>query len=376
MGGNADDTRSVPPWFPATEARTWPLFFRVISILIIVVSTAFGLAGPSPGVEGLDVAPTVRGEDLALYGAVVDRLRAGEPYYTVLGQELQRRGFPLTPVFNWRQPLGMTVISLFDDVEASARAYFFLAVAGALALGLSCFRAHGIGVAALAFLLVLTCVAPFGSAPGVLFLERWATLLFVFSAAAYIGRLHVVGAAILIASLFFRELALPFCLAGVASAAWDGRRSEVLVWIVGGLFWMGAFGVHVLAVSEALGDIESAGPARSWLAFGGFKFVRSALVWIAPALLFPGLAWAVLVASILGALGMPYGVAPSLRIGFVAFWTSLLFVGLPFNHYWGAMVAGPAAVFLAWAPFVIVDLLRGNPALRAVSDPSMAPQDR
>src|SRR4029077_4416466 len=42
--------------------------------------------------------------DVALYEAVVARVRAAEVYAAAVGPELRARQYPLKPALNWRQP--------------------------------------------------------------------------------------------------------------------------------------------------------------------------------------------------------------------------------------------------------------------------------
>src|SRR4051812_7219871 len=55
--------------------------------------------------------PTDGPGDIALYRAEVDRMHAGEEYYTVAGEELRSRGYPTRSVFNWRTPLPTWLIA-------------------------------------------------------------------------------------------------------------------------------------------------------------------------------------------------------------------------------------------------------------------------
>lgn len=349
----------VPPLLPATRVRGWGRGARLAAWALLLVALGGSLL-PQAEVEAPPPDPDApaEGVDTHLYAQVVHRVRAGEAYHPVLREELVAGGFPLRPVFNWRQPLGMRLVAAFASDEAAASAYRLAALIGALLVGGAAFRRHGLVVGALSGFAAVLCVAPFGSAAGVLFTERWSTLALLYAGAAYVAGLRPVGALALVLALAFRELAAPFCLLGVIDAVRGRHRAELGAWLGAGVLWAVSYAGHVAAVEEVLAA-TGVGPRepRSWLALGGLPFLRSALVWFAPVTLVPSLAWVWAALAALGALAWPGREAWALRVGLVACWAALLVVGLPFNHYWGAMVAAPGALTLPWALPALRDLV-------------------
>ncbi len=84
----------------------------VLVALTIVVGVAVTLA---PIAQGFADKQREGANDIALYQAEVDRIRAGETYYAATAAELVLRGYPTRSVFNWRTPLPMWLIGILPD---------------------------------------------------------------------------------------------------------------------------------------------------------------------------------------------------------------------------------------------------------------------
>ena len=72
----------------------------------------------------------------------------------------------------------------------------------------------------------------------------WAGVLIALSACAYGINRPYLGVALGLAAVFFRELALPYCVLCAAMALWQGRRRELAVWAIGLAAWLAFFGWH------------------------------------------------------------------------------------------------------------------------------------
>ena len=66
----------------------------------------------------------------------------------------------------------------------------------------------------------------------------WAGVLIGLSACAYGIDRPWLGVACGLAAVFFRELALPYCLICAAMAWWRGRRGERAAWTLGLAAWL------------------------------------------------------------------------------------------------------------------------------------------
>ena len=176
---------------------------------------------------------------MALYRAEVHRVHAGENYYLVAAQELVARGYPTRSVFNWRTPLPMWLIAV---MPAPVFGKVVLCLLG-LALMLLAFEAVSReqpniyrGPLPLAVLLagpLLPCLL------GDLYVlpVLWAGIFIGLSVCAYGVDRPYLGAAAGLAAVFFRELALPYCLLGRGPGrlAQTPRRTGRLAHRPGGL---------------------------------------------------------------------------------------------------------------------------------------------
>ena len=81
--------------------------------MAVIIGTAvlFVAITLSPLKSGYADAPDRGPGDVALYRAEIDRLHAGESYYSVAGDELRPAGYPTRSVFNWRTPLPMWLVA-------------------------------------------------------------------------------------------------------------------------------------------------------------------------------------------------------------------------------------------------------------------------
>jgi hypothetical protein len=168
-------------------------------------------------------------------------------------------------------------------------------------------------------------------------------------------RYPAVAAALL--ALFFRELALPYCVLAGSLAIWHKRRFESAVWFLGmvlyGLFllWHG----HEVALRMTEADV-----ARSdWLCFGGLKFDlvtarMSDFLYAAPG-------WVVAMYLSIALIGLAgwrteHGVLAACVVA--AYLAAFSVVGNPYNGYWGLLYTPVLAFGIARAPVAIADLLQ------------------
>ncbi len=90
-------TRALRP--ACRRCRPGPSCAVIIGTASLFVAITF-----SPLKSGYADAPDRGPGDVALYRAEIDRIHAGESYYSVAGDELRTRGYPTRSVFNWRTP--------------------------------------------------------------------------------------------------------------------------------------------------------------------------------------------------------------------------------------------------------------------------------
>jgi hypothetical protein len=304
------------------------------ALLLSVVVITFGLAmlRSSGSVAAIAVLPRV--QDPVVYDRILARLRGGEGYYVVIGDELRSHGYATLEVFNWRTPLlwrslarvpppvrrgGLVALSLAAVIAATMAASRCGSVA-ALVTGV-----FGLGV-------VLMASAPGSVAMG----EAWAGALMGISVSAYALERRAVGVTAGILAMFVRELVAPYTLvcAGVALA--ERRWREAAAWILGGIAYAVYYSIHLSAVwaHRLTTDLPGEG---SWVAWGGLSFLLTTVQWNGLLLLAPWAAVATALAVIVAGVFTPTSPA-HVRLSAAAYLLMFLIVGQPFDRYWGLLV--------------------------------------
>jgi formate hydrogenlyase subunit 3/multisubunit Na+/H+ antiporter MnhD subunit len=110
------------------------------------------------------------------------------------------------------------------------------------------------------------------------------------------------------------------------------------VWVSGALLYGACYTWHVREV-WAHPAPEHAVRASVWLHLGGVPFLLSAIRWTGWAFLLPSASLAVILALIVGGIVNPRGQI-HVRVISATYAVLFLFVGQPFNNYWG-LVAAP-----------------------------------
>ena len=311
--------------------------------------------------------------DPALYRAEAERVRAGEPYYDVLAEELPARGYPTRSVFNWRTPLPVWLIG---KLPSAGWGKTLLGLLG-LALLIASFEAiarDGSVCRAIAAACLLT-------GPLLLAMQDdhfcmpvlWSGTLIGLSVAAYGLRRPAWGVGLGLAAVLFRELALPYALLMAVMALAHRRWRELVAWSAGLAAWLAFFGWHCVAVLPRIGP-EAIAHEHGWLRLAGASFVLATVQMNAYLIVLPQWVAALYFAgAMLGLAGWhtPLGQ----RAGLVACLLVAAFavVGQPFNQYWGALAApllcfgvarAPASLRELWHALAPARLGRTTPASR------------
>jgi hypothetical protein len=334
----------------------------VVGLLLAATLWLLAVALTQETIPNRSAAATAAREtpgDAAFYAAVVRRVRAGDNYYDAVAEELVRRGYPPHSVLNWRTPL----YAWLNGTPVGPVGGRLLLLVGVLA---TAFLAHEAvrqtGGTARARAAVLLLVGPFAwcAFPDIsLFTELWAGMLIALSlCAGAVGRVRLAVLAG-VGALFFRELALPYCLIALVQAGRQRRWSEVAAWLAGLTAYAVFFTCHALAAARRLPHSDVL-HAASWLQYGGTAFVllTTQINYFLLVLLPP---WAAAIYLPLGLLGLA---AWRSAAGVRAFWTVLAFVAAftwigfkPHNAYWGLLFAPLLALGLVWAPAALRDLI-------------------
>jgi hypothetical protein len=348
------------------------------AMVVVVLLALMGwlLGGARTAAQAAHAAPAARASgdsDVALYDAVVARVRAGEPYYDAVGAEMRARHYPLRPAFNWRQPTYAWLLAALPRPWLASA----LLVGVALAVVLL-FRRWLVATPWGRYALVATALMAVTMAgafvPSFVFLqESWAGFLVALAVVSFALDRWRLGVAASLLALAFRELALLPCAVGLALAVRGRRGRELAAWLAGLAAWASLQTLHLV---EVMRHTRPDDLARGWLALGGASFLLETCKWNSLLVALPAWAIAVLLPFVLlGLAGFrePAATRAALIVfGYLAVFTV---VGRPFNEYWGAIYAPLLTWGFIAAPASVRDLaraLRGRPAVSTAGDPVLA----
>jgi hypothetical protein len=327
--------------------RLWMLVgagVAIVSVITIILSnrTEAGVRRDGPG-------------DAATYQQIIDRMQAGNDFYTATGSVLRSRDYPVASVFNWREPLLPSGIAALSERGA-------MVVLWLLAFSLL-LRARPLLQGVLGVLPILPALVMVTIYDAMFYAELWAGICIGHAAVSYARNRRLSGVVWALLALFIRELAAPFCVVAAARALWRRERKEVVAWLIGGVAFSAYYGWHVRGV---LSHIQEGDPAQrqSWLAFGGLSFVVHAFRNASGALVgLPPFLFGVLVAFAVSAWWSKT-MTWHVRAGVIAYAAFFFVFGQPFNGYWGLVVA---PLFGLW-------LAHGEAGLAALANPVPSPR--
>jgi hypothetical protein len=330
-----------------------------ILVMAIAVTGAFVFTALTRDTTPPKLAPPAddpeSGNDFLLFRRLGEHVRAGENYYDAAFREMRAHSFPTGSPFNFRTPTYAWLLGAMPNDTWGRGLLVFLGLA---ALGLNCLadqRELGLlrAVAGGFFFAgtAIWCLDP----DGIYFQETWASMLIALSLGAYgLGwRGVAIGAGLM--ALFFRELALPYCLLAGGLALWHRRRVEAGIWALGLVAYGSFLTWHASEVARRM--IEADVSRSDWLCFGGLKFDlvtarMSELLYTAPG-------WVVALYLSLALLGLAgwRSERGTLAAGTVlAFLAAFSIVGNPYNGYWGLLYVPILAFGVVRAPAAFVDL--------------------
>ena len=306
---------------------------RVHALLILcglAAVLAFGLrtANTIPPPPRLPGQPS----DAVLHTRTIELLRGATSYYSVVGEELRRDGYPTRSVFNWRTPAHYELVA-WITVQDATTTLRLLAIAVVLGAMWAFARESLDRCVAAGFLLLGGMLMPLVDHM-VVFGEVCAGTLIGLSLALYVrGRLFVLAAWLGIAAVFLREISVIYAVTCGVLAIVHRRRAESLTWIFGGLAYLAYYALHAMNVSQHIQPTDIA-HADSWLQFQGLSFVFRTLHGGGLLMLMP--VWMTPVACVL-ALAAVYApsIPPAVRWSLLLYCLFFSIAGQPFNFYWG-----------------------------------------
>ena len=195
--------------------------------------------------------------------------------------------------------------------------------------------------------------------------EVWAGIMIALSLSAYGVNLRFLGATMALAALFFRDLALPYCLLGLALALWQRRPKESTVYVVGLVAWACFYGLHCWKVSHLIAPTALA-HRQGWVQFGGLTFVIAVTQMNALLVVLPLWVTAVFLAlAMIGLAGWQSAWGTRITLTACLYVAAFSIVGQDFNRYWGFLIAPLFCFGIVRAPAALVDLSRtARPAMK------------
>jgi hypothetical protein len=313
----------------------------------------------SPMSMGFADKPDRGTSDGDLYLAEVQRMQAGEGYYTAAARELTARGYPTKSLFNWRTPFPMWFLArLPDPILARIILGAIILAALVLSFGPIADEEGGLKQAIGCGLLLVGALLPGVLGDLYVYPVLWAGALIALSVAGFATDRVWLGVGAGLAAAFCRDLAVPYC---VVSALWAaGRRQwvETLAWGMGLACYSLFFTLHAACVAAVMPADGHAHPG-GWLQMNGLPFVISTTQVNAWLLVLPQAFAALYLALALIGFGgwrSPFGRRLSVVTG--AYLLLFCAVGNDFNQYWGAILAPLLCFGVARAPASLVDLYR------------------
>lgn len=332
--------------------------FRAACVMALLVALMiYGLAVCRPIKPVLDDNGKARDAATRFYQTVVEQVRAGESYYSVVGVELRNISYPTQSVFNWRMPALAWLLGQLPSDRAGQVLAFILAVATFL-IWLSVFFQNEYALwQVLLGGLFLSGPVIYSLFPGTsLVHEFWAGTLIALSLAAYARGWRHVSVLCGLMALFLRELSLPFVCVMMILAFREAQRREALLWFTGLLAFCGEFLLHWSIVSN-LNANDDRLMAGDWIVFGGWPFVLNTARMHPFLIALPPWVTALLLPPVLLGLARWRG-APGLRIASTVGIYVLAFsiAGRSNNTAWGLMYALVMPLGLLHAPYALGEL--------------------
>lgn len=347
--------------WPATMARLLlaALLALVAAAALVPLRSAEGEVRP-PSLTGAAPARE-RDEDLALYDAVIARMRHGEGYYAVIAPEHRLHRYPLRPGFAVRLPTLAWV-----EAHLPPKAPIVLSVLLMGAVLLAWWRRLGTEPGAAPLRIMAMAMLFVGVSIGTtryffVLHELWAGQLLALAFGLHRPERGKWRGAWLAAAaaLAIREHALPFVLLMAAYAGWHRRWREAAAWgLLAALFCV-ALAVHLHIVAGLLRPGDP--PSASWLALRGLGG------WLSMVTLSSNLRWlphwlgGPLV--VLALFGWSAWRSPAGSFGamlYAGYGALFMIAGRNDNYYWGMMVAPALLMGLAFVPTGLRGLWRAD----------------
>jgi hypothetical protein len=347
----------------------WQVHALTVGLVAVLAYGLYLSLRPDPPPEqggGTTFVPTVpdehekSGADLKYYREIVHAVRDGANYYDFANERLRHWGFRVGSIFNWRLPTYAYVLGLLPGDAWVRGLLILIGLAGLALAGISETRDANPIAAACTVLLLFGVFYWCIDGDAYLAQEVWASMLILLSVAAQGLRWRPLAVGAGLAALFFRELALPYCLIAAGLAWWHGRRREALAWL-GGVLLFGVFLFwHASQVRSHLtaDDVGQSRGVSEWIQFGGLTF--DILTTRMNQFLFNAPGWLVflyLLMAVIGLIGWRSEQGALVALTTLSYLAAFSIVGMHKNINWGLMFAPLLPFGVVRAPAAIRDFV-------------------
>jgi hypothetical protein len=355
---------AVPGGVPNRRLRGFPWSRHTalwLALLLVVNLAVASLAEPPTSGKSAANSPQVTAEqelspDLALYSAVIEAVRRGEPYHVAAARELPKNGFESFSPFNWRLPTYAWVAGAFPNTEMVRWILVALALVSGGSVVRQAARADGPVAAIVTGWGLVGVLGWLFDGAAHLTQEVWCAVGLTGALALRRAGRPLSASGVELACLFVRELVLPWIGVGLIVAAWRRRWTELGLLTAGLAAWCAFFAWHLARIREfSPPDQTITSGIGAWLAYGGIPFVLQTVRMNALLSSVPGWVAGLFDAACLAGLvlGLRGGPRPSnlvdpnrereffVRLLVIAagYQLAFLVVGRPWHLYWGFLYA-------------------------------------
>lgn len=363
----------VPDKSPAWDRfADWPQLQARVALFTLLLMMAMAAMVPikagepkiaaqelSENLAGEQSAKPRRDDDLALYDVAVDRIRGGEHYYDFIVSEQRIAQFPVRPGVAVRLP---TLVYL--NAYLGTQGQTIAAVLLLMAVMIVWWRRLGEEPGGREHRTMAIALLFVGASLGLnryffQLHELWAGMLLALAFGLH--RPGKWGAALAVAALAvaIREHALPFIMLMAAMAAWRRDWKETAAWSALTLVFLTALALHLGIIAQQVTPDDRYG--QGWMTLRGLSGWLSNITlssnlrhlphWLAgPAIILMVFGWCAWRTSA-GLFG---------TFLFLGYGLAFMIAGRGDNYYWGAVVAPPMMIGLAFAPRGIASLIKAT----------------
>lgn len=364
-GSNASIVRVVSA--KQIEFRPRRVLLASAAVLLALTVWALTVGSSIPDEFIYDDGEEVTG-DLALYDRIVDRVNAGENYYTVAVDEQLAGNYPTSPPTAIRLPTMTYLMVAFGSWTPNLMRILLIGAAILMMVRFEKFAPSKIEWWA-AVLLGAAAIGLYAHPLAAQLHEAWAVILMMWAALMHRPDRYWPSVILGFAAVCFRELAGPF-LVIMGLLAWRRDRRESLTWFASALIFLAGYAVHwVLASNATAASVDR--PSQGWISWGGwphvvdtFKFssiVRTLPLWVSAILV---------MLALLGWLALRNAYATTALTVTLGFMALFMVAGRPNTAYWGHLYVAFLLPGLAFAPRAALMLVRGLPRDREKAGPN------